>query len=81
MPQEPAHITGQVEGVPFELKPEFLAGDYWWRVWVGGHPKVLVRSVEHAGRVAELLADDQARMQRDRRPPPTTTIHRRRGGR
>lgn len=78
MPLEPAQVTGQVEGVPYVLKPEFLAGDYWWRVWVAGHPKVLVRHREQAERVAELLADDEAQVQRERMGPGPASERRRR---
>jgi hypothetical protein len=55
-----------VEGVPLTLKPELLAGNTWWRVHVDGHPKVLVRHRDHAIRVGELLAADEALLRRER---------------
>jgi hypothetical protein len=53
--------------VTWEARPEWLAGHHWWRVYVGGHPKVLVRYRDNAVRAAEALAADEARFRREAR--------------
>jgi hypothetical protein len=67
MATEPQAIRGDVDGVTLEVRPEWLAGRHWWRVYVGGHPKVLVRYREHAVRAAEALAADEAQFRREAR--------------
>lgn len=61
----PDPISGRVGDVVWNLRPEWLAGRYWWRVFVGGHPKVLVRYVENAATAAEALAADEDRFRRE----------------
>jgi hypothetical protein len=58
-------ISGDVEGVRWEVRPEWLAGRYWWRVYVGGHPKVLMRNRDYAVQAAEPLAADEAEYRRE----------------
>jgi hypothetical protein len=57
---QPQPVHGDQDGVAFELRPEWLAGRYWWRVYVAGHPKVLVRHREHGLAAARALAADEA---------------------
>lgn len=61
----PDPITGHVGEVGWMLRPEWLAGRYWWRVLVAGHPKVLVRYEELAIPVAEALAADELRFRHE----------------
>jgi hypothetical protein len=58
-------VIGDVDGVRWEVRPEWLAGRYWWRVYVGGHPKVLMRDREFAIQAAEPLAADEAKYRRE----------------
>ena len=58
-------ISGDFEGVRWEVRPEWLAGRYWWRVYVGGHPKVLMRNRDYAVQAAEPLAADEAEYRRE----------------
>jgi hypothetical protein len=67
MDLDPEAVGSEVEGVTWEARPEWLAGHHWWRVYVGGHPKVLVRYRENALRAAEALAADEARFRREAR--------------
>ena len=62
---EPLPVRGEVAGISFEGRPEWLAGRYWWRVYVGGHPKVLVRYRDTAVAVGEALAADEAQFRID----------------
>ncbi|MGE3175448.1 MAG: hypothetical protein AB7O97_22680 [Planctomycetota bacterium] len=48
------------DGVSYEVRPEWLAGRYWWRIYVAGNPKVLVRYRHFAIQAAESLAADEA---------------------
>lgn len=65
MADETNAILGNVQGIRYVLKPEELAGKTWWRVFVGGHPKVLVRHREYALAAAEALAADEAMFRRE----------------
>ncbi len=65
MPEVPEPVRGRTSGVEWVLRPEWLAGSYWWRVLVAGHPKLLLRHREHAMRVAETVADDEAHHRRE----------------
>ena len=67
MDADPVAMGSEVEGVPWEVRPEWLAGHHWWRIYVRGHPKVLVRYRENAVRAAEALAADEARFRREAR--------------
>jgi hypothetical protein len=58
-------VHGEEDGVAFELRPEWLAGRFWWRIYVARHPKVLVRSLEHATAAARALAADEAQFRRE----------------
>ena len=60
MPTDPSPQHGIVDGVEYEVRPEWLAGRNWWRVYVARSPEVLLRSREYAIRVAEVLALDEA---------------------
>jgi len=62
---DPEPIKSDVDGVPWETRPEWLAGRYWWRIYVGGHPKVLVRYQENAIDAAEALAAAEARFRHE----------------
>lgn len=61
----PEPIAGRVEQVAWEVRPEWLAGRFWWRAYVGGHPKILVRYVETAVAVAEAVAAEAGRFRRE----------------
>jgi len=61
----PDPITGQVGEVGWQVRPEWLAGRFWWRVLVAGHPKVLVRYDQYAVPVAEQLAADELQFRRE----------------
>jgi hypothetical protein len=65
MTSAPEPIRDEVGGVVWEVRPEWLAGRHWWRIYVNGHPKVLVRYQEHALGAAEALAADEARFRRE----------------
>jgi hypothetical protein len=65
MPQLPDAIPGRLGDIEWEVRPEWLAGRYWWRVYVAGHPKVLVRYAENAAAAAEALAADERQFRRD----------------
>jgi hypothetical protein len=54
-----------VDDVPFEARPEWLAGRNWWRIYVAGNPKVLVRHREFAIEAGRALAADEARFRRE----------------
>lgn len=69
MKPEPEIVAGQVDGVGWEVRPEWFAGRHWWRVHVAGHPKVLVRYQQYALQVAAPLAADEARFRRDGAAP------------
>lgn len=62
---DPTSVRGSVEGISWEARPEWLAGRYWWRVYIGGHPKVLVRYRDSALAIVEALAADEAQFRRD----------------
>lgn len=62
---DPEPIRSDVDGVSWETRPEWLAGRYWWRIYIGGHPKVLARYQENAVQAAEALAADEARFRRE----------------
>ena len=64
-PQQP--LRDNVAGISWEARPEWLAGSYWWRVYVAGHPKVLVRFADSAVAVGKALAADEAQFRRDAR--------------
>jgi hypothetical protein len=76
--QEPTPITSSFDGVPFAVRPEHFAGNDWWRVYVDGNPRVLLRYREYAQQVAEVLAADEAQFRRASRlgevaaAPPAT---------
>jgi hypothetical protein len=53
------------EGIAWEVRPEWLVGRHWWRVFVSGHPKVLLRYRENALEIAGTLAADEARFRRE----------------
>ncbi|MFO1078392.1 MAG: hypothetical protein U1E73_11780 [Planctomycetota bacterium] len=63
----PETIRTEIAGLRIEIRPEWLAGHHWWRVFLQGHNKVLLRHREHAIRVAEILADDEAQLRREQR--------------
>ena len=63
--RDPEPIRSQVDGVAWEVRPEWLAGRYWWRIFIAGHVKVLVRYQENAVRAAEALASDEAQFRRE----------------
>ncbi|MFY9341088.1 MAG: hypothetical protein WAT39_01275 [Planctomycetota bacterium] len=65
MPDIPDSKAGRVGDVVWEARAEWLAGRYWWRVYVAGHPKVLVRYAEHAAAAAEALAADELQFRRE----------------
>jgi hypothetical protein len=58
-------IRREVDGVAWEIRPEWLAGRYWWRIYVSGHTKLLVRFQENAIAVATALATDEAEFRRE----------------
>ena len=60
MHTDPSPQHGMVDGVEYEVRPEWLAGRNWWRVYVARSPKVLLRSRDYAIRAAEVLALDEA---------------------
>jgi hypothetical protein len=60
----PESVSGRVGDIPWVVRPEWLAGRHWWRVVVGGHPKVLVFALEFATQAAEVLATDEAEYRR-----------------
>ncbi|MCA8965003.1 MAG: hypothetical protein H6838_11475 [Planctomycetes bacterium] len=62
---QPQPIRDDVDGVSWEARPEWLAGRYWWRVYVARHPKVLLRYRDSAVAVAEAIAADEAQFRRD----------------
>lgn len=62
---EPTPIRGSVDDVAWEARPEWLAGRFWWRVYVARHPKVLLRYRDSAMAVAEAIAADEAQFRRD----------------
>jgi hypothetical protein len=64
MVDAPLPVGGQVGEVPWTVRPEWLAGRYWWRVVVNGHPKVLLHHLEFAVPVAEALAGDERKFRR-----------------
>lgn len=64
MVDAPPPISGRVGDVDWVVRPTWIAGHYWWRVVVGGHPKVLVRHAEFAVPVAENLAADEMQYRR-----------------
>ena len=61
----PDPIGGRVGDLRWELRPEWLAGRFWWRVYLGGHPKVLVRFPDSGVVVAEALARDELRLRQE----------------
>jgi hypothetical protein len=61
----PDPIAGRAGDVVWSVRPEWLAGRYWWRVFVAGQPKVLVRYEEHAVSAAEALAADELQFRRE----------------
>ena len=65
--REPEAYHFEVEGLRIEVRPVWLAGHYWWRVFMQGHNKVLMRHREHAIRVAEIIAEDEAMLRREQR--------------
>ena len=65
----PDPISGHVGEVAWELRPEWLAGRYWWRIHVAGHPRVLVRHPEHGVPAAEALAADELQHRREAGQP------------
>lgn len=62
---EPNAYRSEVEGLCVEARPEWVAGHYWWRIYLQGHSKVLLRHRDHAIRVAELMAYDEALVRRE----------------
>jgi len=60
-----APFKDTVDGIAFEARPEWLAGRNWWRIYVAGNPKVLVRYREFAIEAAKALAADEARFRRE----------------
>lgn len=56
---------GRVDEIAFEARPEWLAGRNWWRIYVAGNPKVLVRYRESAIEAGRALAADEARFRRE----------------
>lgn len=67
MATQPDIYRSELQGLRLEARPEWLAGRYWWRVYLDGHSKVLVRHLDHAIRVGEILADDEALQRRELR--------------
>lgn len=65
MSQQAVPQHGVVEGVEYEVRPEWLAGRHWWRIYVARSPKVLMRSRELAIRAAEVIAADEALHRRE----------------
>ena len=65
MSLDPDPVGSQVDGVVWEVRPEWMAGRHWWRIYIAGHVKVLVRYKENAIRAAEALAADEARFRRE----------------
>ena len=65
MSLDPDSVSGDIDGVAWQVRPEWLAGRHWWRIYVVGHPKVLVRYQENAICAAEALAADEARFRRE----------------
>lgn len=65
--RDPNVFRGVVDGIPVEVRPEWLAGHYWWRVFIHGANKVLLRHREHAIRAAEVLASDEAELRREQK--------------
>jgi hypothetical protein len=49
------------------LHAPHAAVDNWWRIYLQGHSKVLLRHREHAIPVAEILAKDEAQLRREQR--------------
>ncbi len=58
-------FRGAVDDVRYEARPEWLAGRNWWRIYVAGNPKVLVRYRESAIEAGRALAADEARFRRE----------------
>jgi hypothetical protein len=67
MTAEPAALHADRDGVAYEVRPEWMAGRYWWRIYVAGNPKVLVRYRQFAIQAAESLAADEAMSRREAR--------------
>ncbi|MEZ5654243.1 MAG: hypothetical protein R3E87_27220 [Burkholderiaceae bacterium] len=65
MQPQPDIYRSELQGLRIEVRPEWLAGRYWWRIHLDGHGKVLLRHLDHAIRVAEILADDEALHRRE----------------
>ncbi|HZN39298.1 MAG TPA: hypothetical protein VFD82_10880 [Planctomycetota bacterium] len=65
MSLEPSPVSDRVDGVTWEIRPEWLAGRHWWRIYIDRHVKVLVRYKENAIRAAEALAADEAQFRRE----------------
>jgi hypothetical protein len=65
MAREPEGAKSAIDGVAWEVRPEWMAGRYWWRIYVGGLPKQLLRYRENAVIAAEAFAADEARFRRD----------------
>jgi len=62
---DPEPILSEVDGVPWETRPTWLAGNYWWRIYVDGRPKGLLRDLQEAIHCAETLAADEARFRHE----------------
>lgn len=60
--------------IGYEVRPEWLAGRYWWRIFVAGNPKVLVRYRRYALAAAEALAADEAHYRRDPHGEPDDVV-------
>jgi hypothetical protein len=65
MSRDTEAIRSERDGIPWEVRPEWLAGRYWFRIYINGHPKVLMRHQDNAAAVADALAADEAQFRRE----------------
>jgi hypothetical protein len=87
MADDPQPVRGRAGDLEWALRPEWVAGRFWWRVFVNGHPKVLMCHREHAEVAAAAMAADELQYRcdatagasaepREPAPPPRRTRRR-----
>jgi hypothetical protein len=62
---EPQGRRSAVDDVAWEVRPEWMAGRHWWRIYVAGLPKQLLRYRDNAITAAEAFAADEAQFRRE----------------
>ncbi len=65
MVEKPDAVGGSAGSVSWEVRPEWLAGRYWFRVYIAGMPRVMVRHQPYAIDAAEALAADEDKHRRE----------------